>query len=241
MDVGLMVEGQNGMTWQRWRHIVAMADRLGFPSLFRSDHFFIHKQQDSLEPYLGFAIAATESTRMRFGPLVSPVMFRQPVMVGRMAAHLDVLSGGRFVMGLGAGWNEAEHRAYGIDFPSIGERFDRLEDAIGLLRALWAEGPATYDGRFYRLQDALCLPKPAPGRPPLLIGGSGERRTLALVARYADEWNSTNLTPDAFTHKSQILERHCESFDRDPATIRRSMMVFAILGPTQGRRGFRHP
>ncbi|HEX6031183.1 MAG TPA: LLM class flavin-dependent oxidoreductase, partial [Tepidiformaceae bacterium] len=111
MDVGLMVEGQNGLTWERWERILKMAERLGFPTVFRSDHYFIGKanQQDSLEAYLSFVMAARDTSRIRFGPLVTPVTFRSPVDVGRMAAQIDQLSGGRFVMGLGAGWNEPEH------------------------------------------------------------------------------------------------------------------------------------
>ncbi|GMV86876.1 MAG: LLM class F420-dependent oxidoreductase [Dehalococcoidia bacterium] len=233
MDIGLMVEGQNGLTWERWLHILRMAERLGFPTVFRSDHYFIGPQQDSLEAYLSFAVAARETSAIRFGPLVSPVTFRSPVDVGRMAAQLDQLSGGRFVMGLGAGWNEAEHRAYGIPFPPVKERFDRLEEAIQVVKALWAPGPARFGGRYYRLDGADCLPKPMDGRPPILIGGSGEKRTLKLVARYAAEWNAVNLAPDAYAAKLRVLEQHCEAEGRDPATIRRSLMTFAVIGPDE--------
>jgi F420-dependent oxidoreductase-like protein len=233
MDIGLMVEGQNGLTWERWLHILEMAERLGFPTLFRSDHYFIGEQRDSLDTYLSLAVAARETRRLRFGPLVTPVMFREPVNVGRMAAQLDVLSGGRFVMGLGVGWNEPEHRAYGIPFPPARERYERLEEAVGLMRSLWSPGAASYGGQYYRMDGADALPKPSPGRPPLLIGGSGERRTLRLVARYADEWNSVNLGPEAYAHKVEVLERHCEAQGRDPSTIRRSMMAFGIVGPTE--------
>lgn len=233
MDVGLMVEGQNGLTWERWLHILRMAERLGFPTVFRSDHYFIGTQQDSLEAYLSFAVAARETSTIRFGPLVSPVTFRSPVDVGRMAAQIDQLSGGRFVMGMGAGWNEAEHRAYGIPFPPVKERFDRLEEAIQVVKKLWAPGPARFEGRYYRLDGADCLPKPTGGRPPILIGGSGEKRTLRLVARYAAEWNAVNLPPDAYAAKVRVLERHCEAEGRDPATIRRSMMTFAVIGPDE--------
>ena len=233
MDIGLMVEGQNGLTWERWSHILALAERLGFPTVFRSDHYFIGPQQNSLDAYLSFVMAASETKTIRFGPLVSPVTFRSPVDAGRMAAQIDVLSGGRFVMGLGAGWNEAEHRAYGIAFPPVKERFDRLEEAIHVIKTIWAPGPGSYDGRFYQLDGADCQPKPAAGRPPILIGGGGEKRTLRLVARYADEWNGVNMTADAYRHKVSVLESHCAAEGRDPATIRRSMMAFAIVGPTQ--------
>ena len=157
-----MLEAHYGLTWERWRHIVRLADRLGFASLFRLDHFFgLQPPQVSLDAPLSMAIAATESSRIRFGTLVTPVTFWEPVHLGRMAAQIDRLSGGRFVLGLGIGWNEAEHRAYGLPFPPVRERFDRLEDAIALMRTLWAEGAATYHGAFYRLEGADCRPKPA--------------------------------------------------------------------------------
>ncbi len=235
MDIGLMVEGQNGLTWERWIHIVQLAERLGFPSLFRSDHYFIGRQQNSLEAYLSFAVAARESSRIRFGPLVTPVTFRSPVEVARMGAQVDLLSGGRFVMGLGAGWNEAEHKAYGIPFPPVKERFDRLEEAIGVIRALWTESPASHSGRFYQLDGAEMLPKPAAGRPPLLIGGGGEKRTLKLVAKYAAEWNSVNLSPEAYAHKVEVLAGHCAAVGRDPKTVKRSMMAFALVAPDAER------
>ncbi|MEX0782869.1 MAG: TIGR03560 family F420-dependent LLM class oxidoreductase [Dehalococcoidia bacterium] len=191
-------------------------------------------QQDSLEAYLSFVMAARETERIRFGPLVSPVTFRSPVDVGRMAAQVDALSGGRFVMGMGAGWNEAEHRAYGIAFPAVKERMDRLEEAIHVVRALWGEGPASFEGKHYPLENVNCQPKPArQGGPPILIGGAGEKRTLKLVARYAAEWNCVGLAPEAYGPKVAALERHCETEGRDPATIRRSMMMFAILGRTE--------
>lgn len=138
MRVGLMVEGQNGLTWERWIHILKMAERLGLPSVFRSDHYFIGRHQDSLEAYLSFAVAARETSSIRFGPLVNPITFRSPVDVGRMAAQIDRLSNGRFILGLGAGWHQPEHDGYGIPFPSTRERFDRLEEGIQLIKTPYA-------------------------------------------------------------------------------------------------------
>ncbi|MCZ2110448.1 MAG: LLM class F420-dependent oxidoreductase [Dehalococcoidia bacterium] len=231
MQIGLMVEGQNGLTWDRWIHIVRMAERLGFPSLFRSDHYFIGQQQNSLDTYLSFAVAARESSTLRFGPLVTPVTFRNPVDHARAAAQIDLLSGGRFVMGVGAGWNEPEHVAYGIPFPPVKERFDRLNEAIQVMRTLWTSDDAQFDGHYYQLRGANLQPKPRAGRPPLLIGGGGEKRTLRLVARYASEWNSVNMTPELLRHKLEVLDAHCAAEGRDPATIRHSMMAFALVGP----------
>lgn len=231
MKVSLMVEGQNGLNWERWLHILDLAERLQFPGLFRSDHYFIGTQQDSLDPYLSFAVAAHATSSIRFGPLVSPVTFRSPVDHARMASQIDLLSGGRFTMGVGAGWNEPEHAAYGIPFPAVKERFERLEEAIQVMQALWTQSMAVFEGRHYRLKDADMKPKPASGRPPLLIGGGGEKKTLKLAARYADEWNAVNLTPEVFQHKLDVLAGHCEGEGRDPATLAKSMMTFGIIGP----------
>ena len=178
-------------------------------------------------------MAAVETSRIRFGPLVSPVTFRHPVDVARMAAQLDLLSDGRFKLGVGAGWNESEHTAYGLPFPPPKERLDRLEEALQLMRALWTGDDASFEGRYYSLHGVNMLPKPPAGRPWLVIGGAGERRTLRLVAEYADEWNCTSLTPEVYATKVEALERHCEAVGRDPATIRRSMMIFDAIGPTE--------
>lgn len=237
MRVALMVEGQNGLNWERWRHILRLADRLGFPSLFRSDHYFTGpietNQQDSLECFLSFVMAAEETSTLRFGPMVTPVTFRRPVDVGRMAAQIDQLSGGRFVMGLGAGWNQPEHDAYGLTFPPTGERFDRLEEAIHLMQALWSPGPSRYQGRYYQLDGADCQPIPEPGRPPILIGGGGEKRTIPMAARYAAEWNCVSLTPEAYGHKRDVLARACDAIGRDPNEIEHSMMMFHAVGPPE--------
>ena len=233
MDISLTVDGHFGLTWDRWSHVLELAERLGFPSLFRSDHYFYRSQHDSLEAFLSFALAGKETSRIRFGPLVTPVTFREPVNVGRMAAQIDVLSGGRFVLGLGAGWLEEEHRAYGIPFPPIEERIDRLEEAIFLMQALWGTGPSTYRGRFYGIENVDCLPKPTSGRVPILIGGHGERRTLPLVAGYANEWNCIGLTPEQYSSKRAVLTRLCESAGRDVRTIHSSMLVIGQVGSTQ--------
>ena len=226
-----MIEGQNGLTWDRWIHILALAERLKFPSIFRSDHYFVRdRQQDSLEAYLSFVLAARETKTLRFGPLVTPVTFRNPVNVARMAAQLDVLSGGRFVMGLGAGWNESEHRAYGLNFPPAKERYDRLEEAIQLSKILWREKQATFQGRYYHIDSVTSLPRPSQISIPILVGGVGEYRTLGLAAKYADEWNAVTVTLEDYGRKRDVFEDHCVALGRDPASVRRSMMVFGIVG-----------
>ena len=231
MDVGLMVEGQQDLDWERWLHILHLAERLGFPSLFRSDHYFINDQRASLETWTSLAVAARETSTIRFGPLVAPVTFRHPVDVGRMAAQIDLLSGGRFVMGLGNGWHEPEHVAYGIPFPERAERSARLGEAIQLMKAMWGPGPASFDGKYYQLRDVDVLPKPEPGRPWLLVAGSGPKRTLRYVAQYADEWNMPNAPLETVAECIAILESHCEALGRDPATVKKTMMSFALVGP----------
>jgi len=230
MRIGLMVEGQNGLTWERWIHIIQTAERLGLSSVCRSDHYFIGAHKSSLDAYLTFAIAARETKRIRFGPLVSPVTFRSPIDVGRMAAQINQLSNGRFLLGLGAGWYQAEHDQHGIPFPPVKERFDRLEEAINVIKALWGQGPATYEGRYYKVREIDCLPKPVSGAgTPILIGGKGEKRTLPMVARYADEWNAVNDKVDVYRQKTEVLAAECEKLGRDPATVHRSMMAFGLV------------
>ncbi len=208
------------------------AERLGFSSWYLGDHFFVGPQVDSYDPFLLFTLVARATNTIRFGPLVSPVTFRPPWEMGRWAAQLDVLSGQRFVMGLGVGWNADEHRAYGIPYGSLGERFDRLDEYIQVMKLLWADGPAKFSGQFYQLDGADALPKPSAGRPPIVIGGGGERRTLRLVAKYANEWNAPMLAPDAYRAKRAVLAKHCAAVDRDPATIWYSMLSVGPIGGT---------
>jgi F420-dependent oxidoreductase-like protein len=233
VDIGLHLPGHVGLTFDRWRHALHAAERLGFASVFHSDHFFTSvPDADSPDALILMVIAAEETERIRFGTLVSPVTFRHPVHLARSAAQLDSLSDGRYVLGIGAGWFAPEHAALGFPFPSLRERMDRLDEAVQVIRALWAPGPATFQGAYYQLDGAHCDPKPAPGRPPLVIGGDGARRTIPLVARYADEWNTVNLTVRDFADKNAALTQACEAIGRDPATIRRSMDVLGLLGPT---------
>jgi F420-dependent oxidoreductase-like protein len=233
VDIGLYLPGHVGLRVDRWRHALHIAERLGFASVYHTDHFFTSvPDADSPDALIMMVIAAEETEQIRFGTLVSPVTFRHPIHLARSAAQIDNLSNGRYVLGIGAGWFAPEHAALGFPFPSLRERFDRLEEAVQVIRALWAPGPATFRGTYYQLDGVYCHPKPAPGRPPLVIGGDGERRTIPLVARYADEWNTVNLTLRDFSGKNAALSRACEAIGRDPATIRRSLQILGLLGPT---------
>ena len=231
MKIAIVV-GPWGFTLEETIATMRTTEQLGFASWYLGDHFFSVNQIDSIEPYLLLALAARETERVRFGPFVTPVMFRPPSNVGRLAAQLDILSGGRFVMGLGAGWHEGEHTTYGIDFPRPRERFDRLDEYIAVMKAMWGEGPASVEGRYYRLHEAQTLPKPAAGRPTVLIAGGGEKRTLPLVAKYAHEWNSVDLTPDDYRRKCELLAGYCDEIGRDPGEIRHTMMTMGLIGTT---------
>jgi F420-dependent oxidoreductase-like protein len=228
MKVGVMVEGQEGLTWDRWFRIAGAVETLGLESLWRSDHFFSvmgRTERDSLEAWTSLTALAQRTKRITFGPLVSPMTFRHPALLARMAAAVDLLSEGRLVLGVGAGWNEDEHAAYGITLPPLKERMDRLEEGINVIRALWKGGPVDLAGQYYPLHGATALPRPRqPAGPPLLIGGDGEVRLLAIVARYADEWNSHAPGPEAYRAKRKKLEEHCRTVGRDPDQIRRSWM-----------------
>jgi F420-dependent oxidoreductase-like protein len=234
MRLGVMIEGQEGLNWERWRHLIEYVEALGFESLWRSDHFFSlmgQSDRDALETWASLVEVAGRSRRLRFGPLVCSMTFRHPALLARMAAAVDSLSGGRLVLGVGAGWNVPEHEAFGIPFPSLKQRMDDLEDGIEVIKALFTGEKVSYSGRRFSLKDAQMRPAPAQRpHPPLLVGGGGEKRTLRIVARHADEWNAVALTPDAYRAKSAVLAQHCAAVGRDPATIRRSMMCAFIIG-----------
>ena len=234
MRIGIMIEGQEGLTWERWFRIADRVESLGLDSLWRSDHFFSlmgHPDRPALECWSSLTALAQRTQRIRFGPLVSPMTFRHPALLARMAAAVDGLSSGRLSLGVGAGWNEAEHEAFGIVLPPLKERFDRLEEGIAVIKALWTGAPVDVDGRYYRLRRAAALPRPVQRpAPPLLIGGDGETRLLRIVAKEADEWNSHAPGPQAYRAKRARLEEHCRDVGRDPAAIHRSWMGGIVIG-----------
>src|SRR5205823_5958295 len=171
-----------------------------------------------------------------FGPLVAPVSFRDPVMLARQALALDDLSGGRFVLGLCAGWQAREHETFGYDLGDLATRFARLEEALEVVtRLLRGDEPVSFAGRFYRLREAMLLPRPQrPGGPPILVGGSGPRRTLPLGARYADWWNSSALDRETFRARSARLDELLRAAGRQPGDVRRTMMRAVYFGRDPG-------
>jgi F420-dependent oxidoreductase-like protein len=178
------------------------------------------------------ALAAVTSSSWLFS-LVSPVTLRPPGLLAKAVTTLDVISGGRAVLGVGAGWDAAEHQAYGIDFPGLGERFGRLDEELAISRAMFRDEQATFTGKYYAVRDAYNSPRPVRGSIPVLVAGGGEKRTLDLVARYADACNVFAGDPAQVRRKFDVLDRHCERIGRDPAEITRT--VFAVDVADLGR------
>lgn len=233
MRIGIMIEGQEGLTWERWLRLAQAAEELGYESLCRSDHLTGlagQSRRPSLETWTSLTALATRTRRIRFGPLISPLTFYHPALLAKMAAAVDELSGGRFDLGIGAGWNEYEHAMFGLPFPALKERLDRLECGARLIRALGAGQPVTLEQPYYPLRKAESHPVPPHGRLRLVIGGRGERRTLRIVAEFADEWNVTRVDVEGFRRKREVLAEHCRAVGRDPDTITRSLMVPLALG-----------
>ena len=233
-DVALMIEGQMGVNWPRWKRLGEVAERAGFAGLYRSDHFVepTGPFDDALELWSSLLWLAAETRRIEFGPMVSPVSFRDPVVTAWTASAVDDLSGGRLQLGIGAGWNEREHEVFGYGLLDLDARFRRLAEALEVVtRLLKGHGPQQFDGEFYHLRNAEMRPRPArPGGPPIVVGGNGPRRTLPLAARWADEWNGVYLTPDGFADRCRRLDDLLREQGRAPASLRRTLMTRVVLG-----------
>jgi alkanesulfonate monooxygenase SsuD/methylene tetrahydromethanopterin reductase-like flavin-dependent oxidoreductase (luciferase family) len=216
--LGIMIEGQEGLTWERWRSICHDVEALGFASLRRSEHLIslLHQdERDCIDCWTSLALAAEWTKSIEFGPMVSPLTFHHPAILARQAADIDVLSGGRFILGAGAGWNEYEHEKFGVPFLTAKERMDLLESGVARIQDTWKQSN----------------PKPPrEGTIPLLIGGGGEKRSLPLAAREAAEWNFSSYSPDEYRRKRDVLDRCCREIGRDPASIRYSVMAPFIVG-----------
>ncbi|HMJ37058.1 MAG TPA: LLM class F420-dependent oxidoreductase [Baekduia sp.] len=180
---------------------------------------------------LGAMAAHTE--RLRCGIIVTGVTYRNPAILAKIAVTIDHISGGRMELGLGAAWYEDEHEQYGVPFPRLGVRMDMLDEACRIVRALWTQERATVEGEHFAVRHALAQPKPLQGRLPLWIGGSGEKRTLRIVAEHADGWNTFHGDPTKYQHKLDVLAGHCADVGRDPGDIRRQIVLRAILGETE--------
>ncbi|MGH2740740.1 MAG: LLM class flavin-dependent oxidoreductase [Actinomycetota bacterium] len=228
------------VTWESLVGYAKRAEALGFDSAWVSDHFFLSLDryggapgpQGSPEPLAALAGLATVTERIRLGTLVLSSGFRHPALVAKAAANVDLLSRGRLDLGLGAGWYEEEYRAFGYEFGAVGDRMEILEESVRTIAELCGEGPSDFEGRRFQLRSAFNRPRPLQQpRPPIWVGGKGGPRLLRLVARYADGWNTVwAWSPEAYAERAGALTAVCEEEGRDPATVRRSLGLYTLIG-----------
>ena len=234
MRLCLMIEGQEGVTWDEWLALAGVCERSGLDGLFRSDHYLSvvgHRDRAALDAIATLAALATVTERIRLGTLVSPVTFRHPSVLAKSVATIDHISGGRVELGLGAGWNELEHAAYGFDFPPLGTRMELLEEQLEIVHRMWTEDSVTFAGGHYRLDDCPALPRPLQQpHPPLILGGSAKPRSVALAVRLADEYNTLIASVDDCRERKSVLAQACESAGRDPATLPLTLMATCVVG-----------
>ncbi|MBX3053381.1 MAG: TIGR03560 family F420-dependent LLM class oxidoreductase [Caldilineaceae bacterium] len=235
-EIAINLEGQNGLNWPRWKRIAAAVEDLGYAALTRSDHFTNPNppDMDSLELWVSLTWLADNTKRIEFGPLVSPVSFRHPAMTARMATAVDDLSGGRLVLGVGAGWQVREHHNFSYDLLDVPQRMARFEEGLSIIHHLLKKDePLDYPGQYYQMHEAVILPRPQrPGGTRLLVGGNGPTRTLPLTATYADEWNGVFLPASRYAELSTLLDSLLRERGREPASVRRSLMTGIVFGRT---------
>jgi F420-dependent oxidoreductase-like protein len=219
--------------------LAGAAEDAGFSLVTVMDHFYqiagVGPETDPmLEAYSALAALSQRTSRVRLGALVSGVTYRNPALLAKTVTTLDVLSGGRALLGIGAAWNESEHDGYGFEFPRVGERMDRLDEALTIIRALFTEERPTFEGSHYRIHDALNVPRPIQGGgPQILVGGGGEQRTLRIAAKHADLTHWFPLGMETLRRKTELLAGYCEEIGRDPASIERTMATPVLVAPTE--------
>jgi F420-dependent oxidoreductase-like protein len=229
--------GQQNTSFDDYLKLWRTVEDLGFDWASVFDHF-LPIQSDPEGPCfdgltLLSALAAHTST-IRCGVIVVGVTYRNPAILANIATTIDHVSGGRLELGLGGAWYELEHHQYNVPFPGIGRRLDMLDEAIQIVRAMWTEHRATFAGKHFRIEDALCEPKPVQQpHPPLWVGGMGEKKTLRVVARHADGWNTFFMPEDAYRHKLDVLAEHAGAAGRDPADVRKQLVVQAVVGENE--------
>jgi F420-dependent oxidoreductase-like protein len=225
--------GQQNLPMSRLRALWRRLDDAGADWISVWDHFYEAPPAggtvDHFEAVATLGALAADTRRARLGCLVFCVGYRNPGLLAKAATTIDHISNGRFELGLGAGWHQWEAEAYGYDFPATRQRLDMLEEAVPLIRSLLTEPRTTHTGRYFRTQDASCRPSPLQPRLPIWVGGTGERRTLRIAAQYADGWNAAYVSAERYRHLMGVLDDHCQSSGRDPATIRRTVNVIFAL------------
>lgn len=219
--------GPQTVSWAELRRWTLKAEALGFDSVWLADHFIRGSgpSHPVLEMWSGLAALAACTTRIRLGSLVASVTHRNPAITAVSAATIDQISGGRFVLGLGAGWSEQEHRAYGIPLPPPATRLAMLAEFTQICRLLWTGDVVSFAGKHFQLDDAACEIKPVQDSLPILVGAMGEQIALRVVAQHADVWNMVSMDIETLTRKQALLDRYCEEIGREPATLRRSLEV----------------
>jgi F420-dependent oxidoreductase-like protein len=226
------------MLFDRISEIASAAEDSGFDSFFVMDHFqqianIGPPAHPMVEAFALLGAVAARTSRLKLGALVTGVTYRNPALLAKIVTTLDVISGGRAILGIGAAWNEKEAMEYGYDWPSTRERMERLQDGIRICRAMFTQEVATFEGRHHHIRDALNFPRPLqPGGPKIMVGGSGEQRTLRLVARYADACNLFG-DVDTIRHKLAVLEQHCRDVGRDPAEITKTRLGTLVIADTK--------
>ena len=239
MRLCLMIEGQEDVSWDEWLALADVCERAGLDGLFRSDHYLSvigKRERSSLDAIATLAALAMRTERIRLGTLVSPVTFRHPSVLAKSVATIDHVSGGRVELGLGAGWNEEEHTAYGFEFPQLGTRMELLEEQTEIVHRQWTEDAVTFEGRHYRLDECPALPKPLQEpHPPIILGGSAGPRSVALAALYADEYNTLLASIDDCRDRRLTLGAACDEVGRDPATLPLSLMATCVVGDDRGQ------
>jgi F420-dependent oxidoreductase-like protein len=236
MDLCLMIEGQEGVSWEDWLALARACEAHGVPGLFRSDHYLNlggRADRGSLDAWATLSALAAVTSSLRLGTLVSPETFRHPSELAKVVATADWVSEGRVELGLGAGWHAEEHRAYGFEFPPVGERMDRLEEQLEIVHRSWTEGPFSFSGSHYTLSGLDAQPRPLQSpHPPLIVGGSGKPRTVALAARWADEYNTPFATLADLRAIAGRLSAACADVGRSPIPL--SLMTGFLCGLDEG-------
>ena len=230
----------NSHGWDEILDACSHAEQTGWDGLWVADHFMPFMGDDLGDFHEAWSLLAGLAAavpRVRIGPLVTGNTYRNPGVLAKIATTVDHISGGRCVLGIGSGWQENEHVAYGIEYLTAGKRLSKLEEAAAIIRSLLSEERTDLDGEYYTFQNAPLQPKPVQDRLPIMIGGGGEKRTLRITAQYADEWNVWG-TPEVLAHKNGVLNAHCEDLGRDPADIQRSAVALLRLGMEQPTEGF---
>jgi F420-dependent oxidoreductase-like protein len=232
MRICLMVEGQEGVGWGQWAALARACEEAGLDGLFRSDHYTsTDDEPGSLDAWATLAALAALTGRIRLGTLVSPVTFRHPSVLAKNVVTVDQVSGGRVEVGMGAGWMEAEHRAYGFPFPKLGERLRLLAEQVEIVHRLLTEERVAFEGAHYRLDGAQGVPKPVQRpRPPIILGGSAGRGTLEPAIRFADEYNTPTGDLDEVRSRRGRVREACERAGRDPASLPFSIMTGCVVG-----------